>query len=201
MTPPTCGLGQAGNPWYNAAMNIVLLGARGCGKTTLGSQLAAAVHWPFVDLDDRVLQSFEQLTVTQVWQARGEAAWRAAEVTALRDVLKEHAAAIIALGGGVPMIDAAYAMLKSEQQLGRAWCVYLRCTAEELASRLAHAAGDRPSLIGKSPADEAGEILAAREQTYEHLADVAVDVSSRTSQQAFDALLGAVRPKLATLED
>jgi len=51
--------------------NIYLIGARACGKTTLGRRLAAKLKRPFVDTDQRVLLrtgktvNFGQLTIPE----------------------------------------------------------------------------------------------------------------------------------------
>ena len=38
-------------------MNIYLIGFMGSGKSFTGQQLAAALHLPFVDLDERIEQT------------------------------------------------------------------------------------------------------------------------------------------------
>ena len=55
-------------------MIILLIGLRGCGKTTIGRELARRTERPFIDLDDIVLATFTETSVSDVWSARGEAA-------------------------------------------------------------------------------------------------------------------------------
>ena len=88
-------------------MNTLLIGPRGCGKSTIGRRLAEQVGWPFVELDERVLEKFAESTVKAVWSARGQEAWRKAEDEALGAVLADDHQ-IVALGGGTPMITAAF---------------------------------------------------------------------------------------------
>ena len=40
-------------------MNVLLIGPRGCGKTSVGRRLAADRGLHFVDLDDRALAAFD----------------------------------------------------------------------------------------------------------------------------------------------
>ncbi|MBT8487050.1 MAG: AAA family ATPase [Phycisphaerales bacterium] len=155
-------------------MNLLLIGARASGKTTVGRHLARISRLRFVDLDDRVQAMFPEDSVTEIWTVHGEPAWRVAETRALESVLAEEDQ-VVALGGGTPMIPAARSLIEHARRTGRARVLYLRCTPGELARRLEHAAGDRPSLTGDDPAAEVAAVLAARSDTYEALADVVYD--------------------------
>jgi shikimate kinase len=165
---------------HSRRMNLLLIGPRGSGKTTVGRLLAARRQRPFIDLDDVALASFSNKTIGEVWKAHGEHAWRNAEVAALTDVLSRDGQ-VIALGGGVPMIDKAKAMLAFQARPREIFVVYLRCTPQILAARLRSAPGDRPSLTGANFIEEIPAVLAAREPTYLDMADVAYDVGTDES--------------------
>ena len=171
-------------------MNILLMGLRGCGKSTVGKLLAARLGYPFTDLDDHVLATFAEPTVEAVWGALGEAAWRAAEATMLGELLghSEDSGHVIALGGGTPMVESARRDMTAARTAGRATFIYLRCDVEELRRRLSNDTGDRPSLTGADPVVESGRVLAAREPVYRQLADHEYDVTSTTPGGAADAL-------------
>jgi shikimate kinase len=169
-------------------MNILLIGPRGCGKTTVGRLLAERCGRRFVDLDDRVLARFEEPTVGEIWAARGEAAWRAAEVAALEEVLAQDDQ-IVALGGGVPMIDAARERIDENRLAGRGRVAYLECTSEELIRRLRAAPGDRPSLTGEDVAQEIVAVLRRRQGTYELLADIIADASGPDPASVAEAVM------------
>ncbi|MHC5005061.1 MAG: shikimate kinase, partial [Planctomycetota bacterium] len=129
---------SSGNPRdpLGAVRNVLLLGARGCGKTTVGTALAPLTGRRFVDLDALALAEFDVDSVHEVWQRCGEAGWRRAEVRVLDRVLAESGQ-IVALGGGTPMIDAARQMIAVARRKGEALTVYLRCEPGVLARRLA----------------------------------------------------------------
>jgi shikimate kinase len=168
-------------------VNILLIGPRGCGKTTIGCLFAGRTHRPFVDLDEMVLATFAEASVSDVWSARGEAAWRKAEAAMLPEVLRA-ANQVVALGGGAPMIDDVRRRITSQQRAGAVTVVYLHCEVGELARRLARNGGDRPSLTGADPIDEIRPMLEAREPTYRQLADVVYDVTRATPEAAAEAL-------------
>jgi shikimate kinase len=160
--------------------NILLIGARASGKSTIGRSLADRLRRRFVDLDDETLAEFDASSVHEVWVREGEPAWRDAEVRCLDRVLG-RAAQVVALGGGTPVIDAARGRIESERKAGRAFVVYLQAPAAELARRLEAMPGDRPSLTGGDVAGEIGEVLAARHATYVQLADRIVSTAGRSA--------------------
>ncbi len=168
-------------------MNILLIGLRASGKTTVGRRLAGLLRLPFVDLDERVLSSFDHPTAAAVWAAHGESAWREAERRALKEALAATGQ-VIALGGGTPMIAAARTMIERARPRGEAFVVYLRCPAEELARRLAREPGDRPSLTGAPPDEEVAEVLASRDPVYRALADLEVDAAGSSPREAVELI-------------
>jgi shikimate kinase len=169
-------------------MNILLIGPRATGKTTIGRLLADRLGRQFIDLDERIRARFGDSPVRVIWAEHGEAAWRAAEHDCLIDALAETEA-IIALGGGTPMIERARAAIADAQRTGRARVVYLQCDAHELVRRLRMAAGDRPSLSGGDVADEAVEVLARREPTYVAVADEIIRTDRMTAETVVQRLI------------
>ncbi len=171
-------------------MHVLLMGLRGSGKTTVGGLLALQLDGEFVDLDDRVLATFAETTVADVWSAHGEQAWRVAETRVLHELLAREATrlTVIALGGGTPMIESARGDIEAARTAGTATVVYLRCVVEELHRRLAGQTDDRPSLTGADPVGETAVVMTAREPVYRSLADHEYDVSTTSPQQAAASL-------------
>lgn len=88
----------------------------GAGKSSVGRALAQQLNWLFEDLDERIVQR-EGRSVPEIFRVSGEAAFRAAEHAALRQVLEElHGgiARVIAMGGGAFAQPANAALLKAE---------------------------------------------------------------------------------------
>ncbi|MDG2424382.1 MAG: shikimate kinase [Phycisphaerales bacterium] len=169
------------------SFHLVLAGPRAVGKTTIGKAISAAWSRPFVDLDDRVLQTFENQTVSDVWDVHGELAWREAEKRVLASVLSEPPS-VIALGGGVPTIQEAADCLNETRSSGSAIVIWLKADPAVLESRLIRASGDRPSLTGQSPAEEIAEVSASREEAYRAISDHQLDVG----EMDLETILGRI---------
>ncbi len=163
------------------------MGLRGSGKSAVGQLLAKQLNRPFVDLDTRVLATFDDPTVTAVWSVHGEPAWRAAESHVLGELLGESVG-VIALGGGTPMIDAARCDIQAARESGTATVIYLRCDAAELQRRLTAQTGDRPSLTGTDPVQETTTVMQTREPIYRRLADHEYDVTATPPERVAQEL-------------
>ncbi|MFG0251518.1 MAG: shikimate kinase [Phycisphaerales bacterium JB038] len=156
-------------------MHIILIGLRGSGKSTVGEKLADELWRDFVDLDLAALEKFAEPTITEIFDKHGEAAWREAEVEALRETLARDSL-VLSLGGGTAMIPAARDLLEERQRGHGDRVIYLRARAETLQQRLAHDMGDRPSLTGMGTVAEVGAVLAERDPVYRDLADQTIEV-------------------------
>ena len=77
---------------HNPRPAAVLIGLRGSGKTTLGRLLAARRKVAFVDLDDRTVSASGHPSVSAMFRAEGEPAFRAAERAELAHALAHDAA-------------------------------------------------------------------------------------------------------------
>lgn len=78
--------------------NIILIGMPGCGKTTVGQQLAQALGRRFVDADE-ALEAKAGRKITQIIPAEGEPAFRTLETETLAELGKQSGL-VIATGGG-----------------------------------------------------------------------------------------------------
>lgn len=164
---------------------IFLIGARGCGKTTVGKSLANALGFHFLDTDLWLHQQ-TQMTVAEIVEKQGWEGFRAWECAALRAVTAP--AMVIATGGGMVLADENRQFMREGGVV-----VYLNAPASVLAARLAAFpdAGQRPTLTGKSIVDEVTEVLAAREQLYRDAAHHIID-ATRPPPQIVSATLVAI---------
>lgn len=128
-------------------MRIFLIGYMGCGKTTLGRELADKLNLTFIDMDAFLEEKYFK-TIPQIFASEGEEGFRKKERKVLEEV-SEFDDVILATGGGAPcFFDNIDLMNRS------GFCIFLDVDVETLAERLIAAKTERPLIRGKS----AGEL-------------------------------------------
>lgn len=159
-------------------MHTILIGLRGCGKTTAGRLAASALNRAFIDLDDRT-SALVGLSASRCFAERGEVAWREAEARSLQQALAETSPTIMSLGGGTPTAPRAEVILQiAREEHGHA-IAWLDATAETLARRIA-GDDDRPALTDLPPMEEMIEIDRRRRPIFERIADRRIDVDDES---------------------
>ncbi len=78
--------------------NIVLCGFMGCGKSTVGKQLAKLLGKVFIDTDEYI-ESKQGMSIAQIFESQGESSFREIEHEACVTLAKKSGF-IIATGGG-----------------------------------------------------------------------------------------------------
>lgn len=90
--------------------NIVLVGMPGCGKTSVGEELAKRLSRPFFD-SDRLIEDKYKMTVTDIFLNFGENAFRKTECEVILDLSKLNGS-VIATGGGAILNNSNFKHLK-----------------------------------------------------------------------------------------
>src|SRR5215216_6455311 len=83
---------------YTSPMNIVLIGYRGSGKSSIGRILAARTGRPFVDTDE-LITTAAGMSIKEIFAREGEPGFRAREALAIQQACEKDNQ-IIAAGGG-----------------------------------------------------------------------------------------------------
>ena len=89
--------------------NIVLIGMPGCGKSTVGKQVAALCGKQFVDADGQI-EKVAGKSIPAIFKDDGEEAFRALETQVLAE-LGKRSGLLIATGGGCVTQDRNYPLL------------------------------------------------------------------------------------------
>ncbi len=148
-------------------MPIALIGMPGCGKSTVGRQLAKQLGWRFVDADSEVIREIG-MPIREFFDAHGEGRFREIEEQVIA-TLCAQSRVVIATGGGVVTRPA-----NREQLRQHATVVYLRSTVEELWRRLRHDTR-RPLLQVADPLRRLRDLFRDRDPLYRDTAHHVID--------------------------
>ncbi|MBW2065799.1 MAG: shikimate kinase [Deltaproteobacteria bacterium] len=166
-------------------MNIVLLGYRCSGKTTVGRILAHKLGRAFVDTDEMI----EQVTgrsISSIVLDNGWDYFRELEKDVIRRISRLDDL-VIATGGGIVLDSENVNNLKTNGFL-----LWLRGDSAIMKERLKGQQGSersRPSLTGSDPIDEFDSVLESRKLLYENAADYEVDTSFLTPEEAANSII------------
>jgi len=136
---------------------LALLGFMGSGKSTVGTLVAARTGAPYRDLD-AMIEERCGMTIAELFDRQGEPAFRDLEARVLPDALTPGA--VVALGGGTPLRDANWALIRE-----RAVTVRLEAPLPVLLARTASRDGERPLLRDRDEV-QLRALLATREARY-----------------------------------
>jgi shikimate kinase len=206
--------GQPANTPAIPELPVILIGAPGAGKTTVGTMLAARLGVPFTDTD-AVVEAVAGKPVSDIFISDGEPEFRRLERAAVSATLAggspgsgqddstctagTPAAGVVGLGGGAVMDEGTQAALA-----GRA-VVYLQTGFAELAKRVGLDRA-RPLLIGTNPRAQLKSLLEQRLPVYDRLAwltvstdgrepdDIAAEIAGRVATAMPDGSAGALEP-------
>lgn len=129
-------------------MKIFLIGLPGCGKSTLGKQLAENLKIPFVDLDAEIEKSVG-ITIKDIFKKYGESFFRKEESEQLHRFSEGYDDLVMATGGGVPVF---FDNMKFMNQRG--YTIFLDVPAREIAQRILKTKLDERPLLGSTHPDE-----------------------------------------------
>lgn len=99
--------------------NVYLIGFMGCGKTTIGNQVAVRLARDFIDLDKEI-ENREQVSIPYLFEQKGEAYFRNIESTILLQT-QEMKNGVIATGGGIISREVNREFLKSQKTIYLEW--------------------------------------------------------------------------------
>jgi shikimate kinase len=166
-------------------MNIVLIGYRGTGKSTVGRRLAARLGRVLVSTDAEIVKRTKR-TIPEIVAQEGWEYFRDLESSICRG-LSSRDQLVIDTGGGAILRTENIEALKKNGAV-----FWLTASVETIAKRIG---GDnqRPSLTGtQSFVDEIQDVLRARTPKYQAAADHMITTDDRSIDQLVETLLALV---------
>ena len=180
--------GESGNAQERKG-RIALIGLRGAGKTALGQRLADDLGYPFIELS-REIEQFAGCQISEIHNLYGANAYRRYERRALEEAIQIYPEVVIATPGGLVSDSANFNLL-----LSHCTTVWLQADAADHMGRVAAQGDMRPMAASREAMEDLKRILEGRSAFYSK-ADLAINTSGRSEDQAFAALRTSVRQHL-----
>ncbi len=162
--------------------NIILIGMRGSGKTTIGAILAGRLHREFIPMDALIVYE-AGMTIPQIVETSGWKRFREIEAQITQKVAQLRGI-INATGGGVILNPENVKALRATGIV-----FWLNVSVDNILGRIGEDP-KRPSLSGKtSRRDDMAATLADREELYRQAAHHIIDTDDKSQEQLADEIV------------
>jgi shikimate kinase len=166
-------------------MNIVLIGYRGTGKSTVGRQLAERLGRALVSTDEEIVKR-AQRTIPEIVGQEGWEYFRDLESEICSEIASRDQL-VVDTGGGAILRARNVEALKANGTV-----FWLTASVETIARRIG-SGNQRPSLTGtKSFVDEIQDVLRERTPKYQAAADHIIVTDGRSTSQLMETVLALV---------
>lgn len=169
----------------SAFRNLILIGYRGTGKTTVGQILAERLSWAFVDADDEIQRRAGQ-TIAEIFRDHGEPYFRDLEREVVADLVQREQT-IVSLGGGAVLRETNRRAINTAG--GAVWLTAPATVLLERISADAATAARRPNLTALGGLPEIEKLLAVREPLYRECATLVLGTDGRSTQAIVEDIL------------
>lgn len=157
-------------------MNLILIGYRGTGKTSVAKILAEKFHAKLISTDELIVKK-AGMSIPEIVEKHGWEYFRDIESEVIKEISNEDDCVIDA-GGGVVLREVNIKNLKTNSKI-----ILLKADVKTIAERIKDDT-ERPSLTGnKSSVEEIEEVLEDRKEKYHKAADFEIDTSKLTVEQ------------------
>lgn len=164
--------------------NIILIGAMGSGKTTVGKQLAKRLRMDFVD-SDHMIEDRCGVSISTIFDIEGEEGFRKRETKMLEE-LCQRSGTVLATGGGAIITEENRILLRKS-----GFVVYLKTTIETQLARTKKNQS-RPLLESGDIEQKLNDLMQERGDLYEQEADIIVMSGDRVVSKVVEEIVEAV---------
>lgn len=168
--------------------NIVLIGMRGAGKSSVGAMLAERLRRELIEMDTLIVDEVG-MTIPQLVEKYGWEHFRAIE-TLITERVSQREGTINSTGGGVILNSQNVQALRRNGLL-----FWLDVSTDNILQRIDEDP-NRPSLTEKaSLREEIESVLAKRKELYRRAADEIVDTNNKLPEQVAEEILELLQTK------
>jgi shikimate kinase len=175
-------------------MNIVLIGMRGSGKTTVGKVLAQKLGKEFIEMDELITQK-TGLSIPEIVEKYGWGKFRDIEEE-ITDEVAGRDNIINAAGGGVVTRRKNIQELKKSGVL-----VWLTASVDTLVRRIGEDTERPPLVSGRTRREDIEITLAERKLLYQKVADLVVDTENQTPEEVADLVINLLTKREESTSD
>lgn len=162
-------------------MNIVLIGMRGAGKTTIAKLLSKKLHKEVIETDDLVAKK-AKTTIAKIVATFGWDYFRNLESEVIQEICKQDNI-IISCGGGVVVKPKNIDALKQNGKI-----FWLQISVAALLKRIGNDK-KRPSLTGRPQKEDMEIVLKQRFDLYKNAADKIIDTEKLSKKEVAEKII------------
>ena len=178
-------------------LNIILIGFRGTGKTTIGKMLAQRLGKEFVDADE-YLEQKEGKTVKDIFAEGGEKLFREIETQIIAELcLLDNR--VVATGGGAILREENVKTLKKSGII-----ILLEADTDTIYKRIhrdARTEQRRPSLTNRNAYEEIEYLLEYRRPLYDKTADFVINTTTMSATDAANKIVSFLHNHVMDLKN
>jgi shikimate kinase len=169
-------------------MNLVLIGYRATGKTTLAQGLASRLGWEWVDADVEIERRAGK-SIARIFAEDGEPAFRDLEARIIAELCRRERL-VLAAGGGAVMREESRRTMRETGHV-----VWLTASPPTILARMtadATTSDRRPNLTSHPPLEEIVQVLDRREPVYREAAHQIVDTEGKAPEELLEEIISKI---------
>ena len=166
-------------------MNLILIGYRATGKTTVAQVLSRRLGWEWMDADVEIERRAGK-TIAEIFAQDGEPVFRDIEAQVIADLCQRERL-VLAAGGGAPLRPESRQAMRAR---GRVF--WLKAQPETILARMSGdttTADRRPDLTDKGGLAEIVDLMSKRTAIYRESAHIEVDTEGKTPEEIASEIL------------
>ena len=162
--------------------NIVLVGAMGSGKTTIGRNLAKKLKVDFYDADHQIIDK-TGVSIDHIFDVEGEEGFRKRESKVLKELCNKSNI-VLATGGGAVILGENRSIIKRAGTV-----IYLLSSVDQILRRTAKSK-TRPLLENSTNRRQTiTNIIDSRDSLYREVATIIINTNGKKLNQVIKEIL------------